>query len=258
MTEVCIVGAGVSGLISAKICLENGLVPFIIEKTEFVGGIWKGQEGEVGAWNSMSANTTKTFMRISDHPWPKEALEFPTRGQVLEYYQSFARKHELFQYIKFNTSVSHICKTQEGYQVTYTSESTSTTRFFSYVILATGFYSKPKNEILHKERFTGQLIHTAYYRDPSIFADKKVVIIGNAYSSCDIASEASNYASSVIQIYKRPTFCLTRWCSGLPYDYLMFNILNRHNPAPLMITKEDNASIMKYFESLFGNPGEII
>ena len=256
--EVCIVGAGPSGLISAKLCLDSGLKPLIIEKTAFIGGIWKGQEEEIGAWDSLTTNTTKTYIRISDHPWPKDTPEYPTRNQVHEYYMSYASKHELFQYIKFNTSVSAISRADEGYLVTYIQNEISTTQYYKYVIIATGFYSRLKDEIINKEAFSGKVIHSAYYREPSIFANKKVVVVGNAYSSCDIANEAAGHAESVVQIYKRPIFGMARYRSGIPYDFYMFNILERNNPFKLMTSKQLNSENVRNLEKLFGNPGEII
>jgi dimethylaniline monooxygenase (N-oxide forming) len=131
------------------------LIPFIVEKTTSIGGIWKGAEGEIGTWNSLTANTSKVFSWISDHPWPKQAKEFPTRSEMLEYYTSFANKHGLFKFIKFNTSVTEVSKVGENYSVTFTSEGCSESRTFKYVILGTGYYSRLKDNIPGKERFRG-------------------------------------------------------------------------------------------------------
>ena len=37
--EVGIIGGGFSGIISAKICLDNGFTPFLLEKVSLFGGI---------------------------------------------------------------------------------------------------------------------------------------------------------------------------------------------------------------------------
>ena len=46
--EVCIIGGGFSGIISAKYCKDEGLVPFVLEKSRSPGGIWRGYADEVG------------------------------------------------------------------------------------------------------------------------------------------------------------------------------------------------------------------
>ena len=37
--EVCIIGGGPCGIISAKVCLDNGLQPYILEKKNIFGGL---------------------------------------------------------------------------------------------------------------------------------------------------------------------------------------------------------------------------
>lgn len=39
--KVAVIGAGVSGLISLKCCLDEGLDPTCFELTEDIGGLWR-------------------------------------------------------------------------------------------------------------------------------------------------------------------------------------------------------------------------
>jgi cation diffusion facilitator CzcD-associated flavoprotein CzcO len=42
--DVLVIGAGWSGMLTAKHCRENGLTAWIIEKSDHVGGVWKYEE----------------------------------------------------------------------------------------------------------------------------------------------------------------------------------------------------------------------
>ena len=46
--EVCIIGGGHSGIMSAKLCKDYGLIPVILDKQSSPGGLWLGSPNEVG------------------------------------------------------------------------------------------------------------------------------------------------------------------------------------------------------------------
>lgn len=45
--KVAVIGAGVSGLISLKCCVDEGLEPTCFEKTEDIGGLWRFKVSEI-------------------------------------------------------------------------------------------------------------------------------------------------------------------------------------------------------------------
>ena len=45
--KVAVIGAGVSGLISLKCCVDEGLKPTCFEKTEDIGGLWRFKVSEI-------------------------------------------------------------------------------------------------------------------------------------------------------------------------------------------------------------------
>lgn len=44
--KVAVIGAGVSGLISLKCCVDEGLDPTCFERTEDIGGLWRFKVSE--------------------------------------------------------------------------------------------------------------------------------------------------------------------------------------------------------------------
>ncbi|KAB0343457.1 hypothetical protein FD754_020383 [Muntiacus muntjak] len=45
--KVAVIGAGVSGLVSLKCCVDEGLEPTCFEKTEDIGGLWRFKVSEI-------------------------------------------------------------------------------------------------------------------------------------------------------------------------------------------------------------------
>ena len=64
--EVCIIGGGHSGIASAKLCKDYGLIPVILDKQSSPGGLWLGSQNEVGVWNSLETTGCKFCAGFSD------------------------------------------------------------------------------------------------------------------------------------------------------------------------------------------------
>ena len=257
MDEVCIIGAGPTGILSAKISLEYGLKPFVLEKSSSFGGLWNAGPSQVGVWASLRTNISRHSMTYSDHLWAKGTPVFPTGKEYMDYISSYVSKHDLMQYFHFNSTVLTVEKNENGYLVSYTSESQLHSKSFKYILLATGLMSKPRYPIKKSEVFTGEIMHSAYYREPSIFQGKNVVVIGRSYSAGDIAYEATQTATSVTQVYKRKVVCIKRLVDGIPYDFHLINFLKEPVEPDLKYSRERNSDMVRVLSELCGNPGEI-
>ena len=82
LPHVVIIGAGISGLSTAKYCSEANLRPLVLEKSDNIGGLW--QPG--GApWESLRTNLSKYTCCFSDHDWPQDAPLFPRAAELFGY-----------------------------------------------------------------------------------------------------------------------------------------------------------------------------
>ena len=258
MAEVCIVGAGISGIVASKVCLDHNLTPFILEKSRSSGGLWKSSDHEPGVWRSMRMNTSKPVTTLSDHPWPSHIPEYPSSSEALAYFRSYASKHNLEQYVHFNSKVKEIKRVEDSYLVSFYENGEKIDKVFKFVICASGFYSKPADRFEGRDEFKGLVLHLSQYREPSGFVGKKVVVVGRAFSSGDIAEEVSRTALKVTQLYRKPYMALRRKVLGLPSDFLLFNLSNRNHPGPVVSSMESNFELLKMMEQVIGNPGEIL
>lgn len=106
---------------------------------------------------------------------------------------------------QLNTLVKHVepetlRNGQTIWMVTYEDLDTKveTTKTFDAVVLCNGHYTVGHVPYIPGiESFPGGRIHSHQYRIPSLYARKKVCILGASWSGIDIAIEVSQYAEKV-------------------------------------------------------------
>lgn len=256
--EVCIIGGGFSGIISAKLCKEYNITPTIFEKKPRLGGIWNCLPGQIGTWNSLTTNTCKLFMAFSDFPWPDSHPDYPTRENVYDYLCQYCDKHDLNQYFKFNTEVFWVQRSNKGYLVKWKTAERVEEKEFDYVVVASGKYSEETNPFGYAQSFKGTIIEGGKYRDPEVFVGKKVVCIGKSSTASDVALEASQVASDVTQIYKATSLCLQKYSHGIPYEFFYYRLQELKNPYQIIPSLSQNAEKCRVMISALGNPSNIL
>jgi cation diffusion facilitator CzcD-associated flavoprotein CzcO len=87
---VAIIGAGPYGLAAAKHILDCGLTPFVFEKGNDIGGLWRPN---TATWEGLHTNASIHVMTFADHPWPKEHSLFPSKDEVHAYIKISLQSH---------------------------------------------------------------------------------------------------------------------------------------------------------------------
>ena len=103
MAKVAIIGAGISGLLAAKSCIEVGLVPVVFERKNNVGGVWHSTQGYI--WDSMTTNVSKYQHQLSELPWSATDPIFPHHSVILKYIEEYYKIYNLDKHLLFNTKV---------------------------------------------------------------------------------------------------------------------------------------------------------
>jgi dimethylaniline monooxygenase (N-oxide forming) len=105
--RVCVIGAGLSGLIAMKELLEKGHDVTCYEKELREGGVFGFPTGV--AYDTMRLTVSQHFMCFTSMPAPpQEKRELWTRRRYAQYLQSFAERFDLFRCIQFSTEVKAI------------------------------------------------------------------------------------------------------------------------------------------------------
>lgn len=151
------------------------------------------ERGRVGyAWqhhyDSVRLHTLREVSGLPGRPMPKHYPDFPTREQVLAYFQSYAA-HFNFP-IEENTPVNQAV--WDGNQWTlFTPHRTYTT---PWLITATGIWSTPFVPCFSgQEQFEGRILHANQYRNPKPFKGERVLVVGAGNTGCEIAVELCNF-----------------------------------------------------------------
>ncbi len=220
MNTIAIIGAGPSGLVTAKEALQCGLTPVIFEQGNSIGGVWNQERGST--WKSMRTNNSCNSSNFSDYDWDKESDDFPNQKAVYDYLCSYAKDFNIMNTVLLQSRVTRIEKEGNKWYVEWIRNTSRNSAIFSYVAVCSGIFSKAYiPPVVGIASFSGYIFHSQNYKTPSIFRGKRVAVIGNSFSGCDIAAEISKTAK-VFHLFEKAKWIHTRYLrqgnTHLPFD----------------------------------------
>lgn len=234
--RVCIVGGGTSGILAAKACLDEKLLPTVFEQTSKVGGVWRLDEAPNRvAYKSLYTNSSGRMMCVSDFPIDAGLQDdFPRRQDICSYYEAYVRHFDLAQYIRHGTEVISVSRQASNWAVTVIQDGQEEHLLFDAVFVCTGQFSQPVfPELPPANIFKGTISHSATYRDSSTFHGKRLVIVGIGNSALDISLEAArNGCASVVVLCRSGTNIIpVADYDGKPLDQMLNTRLFNGLPA---------------------------
>ena len=205
MHDVAIIGAGPAGLVAAVECERHGLRPVVFEAADRLGGLWKLPGGQV--WPGMRANLSHATCAFPGFPWPDGAPLFPSHRDIEAYLNRYATRFRVAHRIAFGTAVTSVEPADRGWFVC----AGSTRQHFARVIVASGFFSKPYlPAVPGREEFGGEVRHGARIADLAAYRGRRIVVVGNAFSGCDLAVALAAHGADVTHVFRRPYWILPR------------------------------------------------
>jgi len=217
--HVCIVGAGASGLATAKALKENGIPFDCFEKSDRVGGLWvfQNKNERSSAYRSLKANTSRSTMAFSDFPMGDEVAEFPHHTEVARYLEAYAEHFDLLRQIIFETSIERAERLPDGIWEVETDS--GETRHYDALIVAAGHHWDPHwPDPPFPGHFDGIETHAHDYVDPAPLVGKRVVVLGIGNSAMDIAVEASFVSERLFLAAPRGAHIIPHYVLGRPMD----------------------------------------
>ena len=219
--KVCVIGAGSSGIATAKVLHSRGIDFDCYEKGSRVGGNWvfKNSNGMSSSYRHLYINTSRERMQYSDFPMPDSYPDFPHHSQIADYFDSYVDHFGFRDHIKFNTGVTKAERLQNGKWRVQLDDGES--HEYDALVVANGHHWDPRfPEPPFPGNFSGEVLHSHYYIDNKGFEDKKVLVLGMGNSAMDIAVESSYVASRTFLAARRGAHVIPKYLFGRPLDQI--------------------------------------
>jgi dimethylaniline monooxygenase (N-oxide forming) len=244
--KVCIIGAGSSGVVAAKILKEKGIPLDCFEMASDIGGNWRynNDNGRSAAYDSLHIDTSKDRMQFSDFPMPDGYPNFPHHTQVLAYFESYADHFNVKPTITFHTKIDNVSPAPGGgYDVAIfdIDSGEQETRHYGAVLVCNGHHWQPKIPKFPGE-FIGRSLHSRNFRTAEPFKDENVLVIGIGNSGVDIACDIASSAKQVYLSTRRSAYIIPRYILGKPTDKW---VTESNSQLPFPITRAIYSLLLK-------------
>lgn len=223
--SILVIGAGISGLVTAKELQDAGFRNItIFEKENCFGGVWRKF-----CWGNLTLTSSKWMTEFSSYPLSDQLPDFLTPEQMLEYLESFSIHFGIKNRIKYNMKVLSINskESQQGYVVEIAENGAQE---FDRVVICAGLHGKPRiKNYPGMSHFSGEIKHGNTYKEPSSYVNKRVLCLGLGESGVGISTEISKVAKKTI-VSASNFYVASRVFSGnnLPFDQFQFWSIGRY------------------------------
>ncbi|HWS50342.1 MAG TPA: NAD(P)/FAD-dependent oxidoreductase [Microbacterium sp.] len=240
MNSYAVIGAGPSGLATARALHRRGIRVDGYELSHGVGGLWDISNPRSTMYESAHLISSRTTTEFTEFPM-RTSIDYPGHRLLLEYFRDYADHFGLTEMFRFGTRVTRLEPREGGWDLTATGPDGERTRWYAGVILANGTLAEPNIPAFHGA-FDGELLHTSAYKSPTQLAGRRVLLIGAGNSGCDIAVDAVHHAASVDMSVRRGYYFVPRYLFGRPSD-----TLNQGRPLPARIKQAVDSRVLKAF-----------
>ncbi|XP_064614834.1 LOW QUALITY PROTEIN: flavin-containing monooxygenase 5-like [Liolophura sinensis] len=232
--DVVVIGAGISGLATAKCLREAGFKVTVLERTGEVGGLWTFRENDYGVMRFTHINVSKHNYCFSDFPFPEHAPDYPHHSDMAQYIRDYTSHFKISELIQFQTKVIDLEKKDSGWQITAVKVDETGERVTpkgeeeiyqaKFVAIATGHHAIPRYPKFPGENtFKGEIIHSVKFKDAITngMVGKRVLVVGIGNSAVDAACNAvsEGRCKSVYISTRSGAWVVPNYVFGCPTDH---------------------------------------
>lgn len=222
--NVCVIGAGVSGLTAGKSLGDFGVPYTCFEASDEIGGNWyfKNPNRRSSAYRSLHIDISPKSISFRDFPM-KPQPDYPHHSEVLAYLRDYADAFGLRERIRFGTTVERAERSAGGgWEITL---GDGARERFDALLVCNGHHWDPRWPDF-PGRFDGEAIHSHQYIDPGDPLDlhgRRVLVVGIGNSAVDIVSELSRkgVAERVFLSTRSGAYVIPKYLFGRPTDQVV-------------------------------------
>lgn len=207
----CVVGAGPAGLAALKELNEVGIEASCFELQPAVGGVF------AKAYEGLLMTSSSVMTAFSSHSDGAEAAPRHWTGpEYLAYLDGFVSRFGLARQVKLSTRVEDVAWDAAAgkWLVTWrpvaaagasdANGGSPVTEAFDGVAICAGAHNFPRAPPLEGGgAFEGRVVHSAEVRDFSVFAGRRVAVVGAGESGSDLANAVSRVAAATCIVVRR-------------------------------------------------------
>lgn len=184
--ETIVIGGGQAGLAVGHFLAQAGDEFAILDENPRTGDAWRRR------WNSLRLFTPSQFDSLPGMPFPKPADYFPSKDEVADYLETYARRFSLP--IRHNVKVESLARDGQGYRVWGSGLQFAARN----IIIATGPYQSPHIPPFARELDPGIFqLHSSAYLNPRQVPVQSVLVVGAGNSGAEIAIELAQAGKQV-------------------------------------------------------------
>jgi putative flavoprotein involved in K+ transport len=198
--DVIVIGGGQAGLSVGYYLARQGVRFLILDAHERVGDAWRKR------WDSLRLFSPARFDALVGMPFPAPADSFPTRAEMADYLEAYAKRFQLP--VRNNARVDALTERDGRYHITCGEQEFEADQ----VIIAMSNYQKPRTPELAGRLAPGILqLHSSEYRNAAQLRDGPVLVAGVGNSGAEIAHDLARSGREV-------------WLSGKPNGEVPFRM----------------------------------
>jgi 4-hydroxyacetophenone monooxygenase len=220
--DVVVLGAGMSGLVTAHRLTQAGIGVTVLERNPDVGGVWF-ENGYPGA-RLDTPNFAYSFSFAQRPDWPHQ---FSAREDIWQYFRTVADDFDLRRHIRFSHDVvsadldedtgrwTVVARRPDGTEAVFEADA---------VISATGQLNNPQlPDIPGRDRFAGPSWHTARWPADVDLTGKRVAVIGTGASAYQVVPSIVDSVGALAVFQRTPPWMLPTptYHDRIPDDQLL-------------------------------------
>jgi putative flavoprotein involved in K+ transport len=220
-----VIGAGPAGLAAAGALRHYGVPSVVLERSEHVGASWRGH------YDRLHLHTVRWLSGLPGYRLPRRYGSWVARDDLVEYLEDYVERLNLD--VRTGIEVTGLERSNGGWRV-LTGDPDLGALDADRVVIATGYNKHPfLPDWPGLNTFEGDLIHSAYYRNPEPYAGKTVLVVGTGNSGAEICVDLVEGGAKHVQLSVRtPPTVLLREANGVPGQAL--GVFLRHLPISVM------------------------
>ncbi|MGW7531696.1 flavin-containing monooxygenase [Amycolatopsis sp. NPDC054798] len=188
-SDALVIGGGQAGLATAHALRQAGRAPVIVEAGDEPVGSWPSY------YDSLTLFSPARYSALPGMAFPGDPEHYPHRDEVIDYLRRYAKNlaDERGVDIRTGHRVETVHTDDAGFRARLAD---GTDLHAPILVAATGAFGRPYRPALPGlDTFTGTLLHTTDYREPTRFAGQRVVVVGAANSAVQIGAELAEHAT---------------------------------------------------------------